>query len=90
MESANILTSWYQIILCLCSKQTSQTKLIHFQKLANQSMLNGALVIEIVSNALTESNKNFGRLVVKNIFPLDFIKYLGYSEVQKNSKVVNV
>ena len=53
-------------------------------------MLNGALAIEIVSNALTESNINFGRLVVKNIFPLDFIKYLGYSEVQKNSKVVNV
>ena len=27
---------------------------------------------------------------VKNIFPLDFIKYLSYSEVEKNSKVVNV
>ena len=53
-------------------------------------MLNGALMIENVSYALSESNKNFGRLVVKNIFPLDFIKYLSYSEVQKNSKVVNV
>ena len=42
-------------------------------------MLNGALVIEIVSN---ESSKNFGRLVVKNTFPLDFIKYLSLSEVQ--------
>ena len=42
-------------------------------------MLNGALVIEIVSN---ESNKNFGRLVVKNTFPLDFIKYQSLSEVQ--------
>ena len=27
---------------------------------------------------------------VKNIFPLDFIKYLNYLEVEKNSKVVNV
>ena len=54
-------------------------KVAHLQKLANQSMLNGALVIEIVSN---ESNKNFGRLVVKNTFPLDFIKYQSLSEVQ--------
>ena len=35
-------------------------------------MLNDAFGIEIISN---ESNKNFGRLVVKNTFPLDFIKY---------------
>ena len=68
-------------MLCLCSKQTSQSKLIHLQKLANQSMLNGVLVIEIVSNSFSESNKNFGCLVVKNMFPLDFIKYLSYSEV---------
>ena len=34
------------------------------------------------SNAFSESNKNFGRLVGKNIFPLDFIKCLNYSEVQ--------
>ena len=63
-------------------------------------MLNVALVIEIVSNSFSESKKNFSRLIklgkfcfrygMKNIFPLDFIKYLSYSEVQKNSKVVNV
>ena len=59
-------------------------------------MLNGAPVIKIVSNSLSESKKNFGRLIklgtfllkkneiwaVKNIFRLDFIKYLSYSEVQ--------
>ena len=27
---------------------------------------------------------------VENIFSLDFVKYLSYSEVQKNSKVVNI
>ena len=27
---------------------------------------------------------------VKNIFPLDFAKYLSYSALQKNSKVLNV
>ena len=69
-------------LYCLCSKQTSQSKLIHLQKLANRSVLNDVLVIEIVSNTFSESNKNFGRLVVKNMFPLDFIKYLRYSEVQ--------
>ena len=40
-------------------------KVAHLQKLANQSMLNGALVIEMVNNSFTtlfsESNKNFGR-----------------------------
>ena len=73
-------------------------KVIHLQKLANQSILNGALVIEIVSNSFNRSKKNFGHLIKlgnwKNkldmAFPLDFIKYLSYSEVQKNSKVVNV
>ena len=45
------------------TNQTSQSGLIHLQKLLNQSMLNGAL--EIISNAFSESNKNFGRLVVE-------------------------
>ena len=63
-------------------------KVIHLQKLAIQSMLNGALVIEVVSNSFSESKKNFG--LMKNIFPLEFIKYLSYLEVEKNSKVVNV
>ena len=51
-------------------------------------MLNGALVIEVVSNSFNESKKNLGHM--KNIFPLEFIEYLSYSEVQKKSKVVNV
>ena len=56
----------------------------------HQSMLNEALVIEVVSNAFSERNKNFGRFVVKNIFTLEFTKYLSYLELQKNSKIVNV
>ena len=35
-------------------------KVAHLQKLANQSMLNGALVIEMVNNSFSESKKNFG------------------------------
>ena len=58
----------------------------HLQKLANQSRLNGALVIEMVSNSFSERKKAFGLLIkretfkskkikiwtMKNIFPLHF------------------
>ena len=85
-------------------KTNQPIKVTHLQKLANQSILNGSFVIEIVSNFFSESKKNFIkrtfdktrelkkqiRYAMKNIFPLDFIKYLSYSEVQKDSKVVNV
>ena len=37
-------------------------KVAHVQKLSNQSMLNGALVIEMVNNSFNESKKNFSRL----------------------------
>ena len=40
----------------LCKIQTNQSKLL------NQSMLNGALMIEIVNNSFSKSKKNFGRL----------------------------
>ena len=33
-------------------------KVTHLQKLANQLVLNGALVIELVNNSFTESKKN--------------------------------
>ena len=36
-------------------------KVAHLQKLANQSILNGALVMEIVNNSFSESKKNFSR-----------------------------
>ena len=67
-------------------------KVAHLQKLANQSMLNDALVIEMVNYSFSESKNNFGCLIkqetfqsnkikiwaVKNIFPLDFAKYLSH------------
>ena len=40
-------------------------KVAHLQKLANQSMLNGALVIELV---FSESKKNFGRFKKRGTF----------------------
>ena len=69
-----------------------QIKVAPLQKLANQSMFNGALAIEMVSNTFSESTKNFGRLIkqgalylkkieiwaMKNIFLQDFAKYLSY------------
>ena len=38
-------------------------KIAHLKKLANQSMVNGALVIEMINNSLIESKKNFGLLM---------------------------
>ena len=41
------------------------------QKSANQLMLNGALVTEMVNNSLSESKKkkkNFGRLIKRGMF----------------------
>ena len=38
-------------------------KVAHLQKLTNQSLLNGALVMEIVNNSFSESKKNFNRLI---------------------------
>ena len=37
-------------------------KVAHLQKLTNQSMLNGALALEMVNNSFRESKKSFGRL----------------------------
>ena len=77
-------------------------KVADHQKLTNQSILNGALKIEIVNNVLNESKKSFDKArnalikkkreiwAMKNIFLLDFAIFCTfYSEVQKNSKVGN-
>ena len=48
---------------------TEPIKVAHLQKLANQSMLNGALVIEMVNNFFSESmGKKTEIWTVKNIF----------------------
>ena len=38
-------------------------KSAQLQKLANQSMLNGALVTEMLNNSFSESKENFGYLI---------------------------
>ena len=43
-------------------------KVADLQKLANQLMLNGALVIELVNNSFSESKRNFGRLTKRETF----------------------
>ena len=40
----------------------------HLQKLANQTLFNGALVMEIVNNSFSESKKNFSRLIKQKKF----------------------
>ena len=43
-------------------------KVADLQKLANQLMQNGALVIEMVNNSFSESKKNFGRMIKRGTF----------------------
>ena len=43
-------------------------KVAYLQKLANQSMLNSTLLIEMVNNSFSESKKNFGRLRKRGTF----------------------
>ena len=43
-------------------------KVAHLQKLANQSILNGALATEMINNSFSESKKNFGCLIKRETF----------------------
>ena len=43
-------------------------KVAHLQKLANQSLLNDALVMEMVNNSFSEGKKNFSRLINRKRF----------------------
>ena len=43
-------------------------KVAQLQKLANQSMLDGTFVIEMVNNSSGESKKNFGPLIKRGTF----------------------
>ena len=53
-------------------------KVAHLQKLTNQSLLNGALVMEMVNNSFSESKKNFGGLIKRKKF---------YSKKNKDMKI---
>ena len=78
-------------------------KVAHLQKLANQSMLNGAFVnisfsesqkifwsFDKARNVLIEKKKKNRDMGSKKYILLDLAKHLSFSEVQKNSKVINV
>ena len=56
--------------LMLMLNSNEPIKVAHLQKSANQSMLNDALVIEMVNNSLSEI------WAVKHVFPLNFARYL--------------
>ena len=49
-------------------KTNEPIKVAHLQKLANQSLLNGALAMQMVYNSFSESisKKNYGRLIKRN------------------------
>ena len=43
-------------------------KVAHLQNLANQSLLNGALVVEKINNSFSESKTSFGLLIKRKKF----------------------
>ena len=47
-------------------------KIVHVHKLANQSVLNGALVIDSINNPFRKSKKNSGRLIERGTSKLRF------------------
>ena len=53
-------------------------KVAHIQKLANQSILNGALVIEMVYNSFNESKKNNSNVCYLEHF------FIGSKQILKN------
>ena len=76
-------------------------KVADLQKLTNQLMQNGGLVIEMASNSFSESKNNFGRLIKRRTFNqnknkdlkssekynlLDFTEYLCFSKVQNEQQ----
>ena len=81
-------------------------KISHLQKLSNQSMVNGALVIEMVTILLVKARKTLviwwskersnrkknetNIWAVKILFPLYFAIHLSYPDVQKNKNVDNI
>ena len=50
------------------SKSKDPIKVTHLQKLANQSLLNDAFVMEMLNNSFSESKKNFSRLIKRKKF----------------------
>ena len=44
-------------------KTNEPIEVAHLQKLANQSLLNDALALEMINNSFSESKKIFGRLI---------------------------
>ena len=58
------LTSYIRLCNYVKLNLNEPIKVAHLQKLANQSVLNGALVIEKwLNNSFSESKKNFCRLI---------------------------
>ena len=51
-------------------------KIAHLQKVTNQSMLNSAVVIEMVNNCFSESKKNVGRLINCGTFYRKRLRYV--------------
>ena len=65
-------------------------KVAHLQKLANQLMLNGPLVIEMINNSsFSKSMKNVGRLVKRHCAKNHIFQVLEYHGKLKKTKEIS-
>ena len=75
----NVLTSFVKFCYVYGNFKKS-IKVAHLQKLANQAMMNGALVIEMTKWLFNEARS----VLIEKI--LDFAIYLSYSECAKEQE----
>ena len=88
----NALTSYIRLCNYVKLNSNEPIKVAHLQKLANQSVLNSALVIEKWYSSFSSESKKKTLLLFDKYFNILYIstrfrKYLSYLEVQKSSKV---
>ena len=67
MNAVSVLKNYIKLS-CVYVKFKRANQSCSPSKISQQSMLIGALVIEMVSNSLSESKKNFGQLVKQGKF----------------------
>ena len=62
LKDAHVLTNCVKLYRFIFNSN-EPAKVARLQKLGNQAMLNGALLIEMLNNYFNKNKKNFGRLI---------------------------
>ena len=68
LKAVKVLVSYIELFYVFMFNSNKPIKVVHLQKLDNQSMLTGALVKEMVNKFSRESKKTFGHLFKQETF----------------------